>query len=135
MGTFHVRIEIGDPAGQRYEMVDALVDTGATYTTVPAPLLQGLGVVPHARDTFILADGRQVDRDIGRTWVRVDGRVELTLVVFGEPETRPLLGAYTLEGLRLAADPVSRRLVPVPGLLVGLSLTFGGTHPKATPAS
>jgi hypothetical protein len=27
------------------------------------------------------------------------------------------IGAYTLEGLRLAADPVGRRLIPVPGLL------------------
>jgi hypothetical protein len=59
-----------------------------------------------------------VERNIGRTWVRVDGRVELTLVVFGDPEMPPLLGAYTLEGLRLAADPVSRRLIPVPGLLL-----------------
>ncbi len=30
----------------------------------------------------------------------------------------PLLGAYALEGLRLAADPVRRRLTPVPGLLL-----------------
>jgi len=119
MGTFRVSIEIGDPAGQRYESVEALVDTGATYTTVPVPLLERLGVVPHARDAFVLADGRRVDRDIGRTWVRVDGRAELTLVVFADPETPPLLGAYTLEGLRLAADPIGRRLVPVPGLLLG----------------
>ncbi len=117
MGAFHVNIEIGDPAGQRYEVVETLVDTGASYTTVPAPLLQRLGVIPHVRDRFVLADGREVEMDIGRTWVRIDGRAELTLVVFGEPGTPALLGAYTLEGLRLAADPVSRRLVPVPGLL------------------
>ncbi len=119
MGTFRVSLEIGDPAGQHYEMVEALVDTGATYTTVPAPLLERLGVVPHVRDSFILADGRRVDRDIGRTWVRADGRVELTLVVFGDPDGPSRLGAYTLEGLRLAADPVGRRLMPGPGLLLG----------------
>ncbi|MBI2370655.1 MAG: hypothetical protein HYV08_10565 [Deltaproteobacteria bacterium] len=117
MGTFRVTIELGDPAGQRYDPVEALVDTEATYTTLPAPVLQRLGVIPHVRDTFVLADGRQVERDIGRTWVRVDGRAELTLVVFGDPGTPALLGAYTLEGLRLAADPVGRRLIPVPGLL------------------
>jgi hypothetical protein len=32
--------------------------------------------------------------------------------------TSPLLGAYALEGLRLTVDPVGRRLVPVPGLLM-----------------
>ena len=99
--------------------IEALVDIGATYTTVPAPLLERLGVVPHVRDTFILADGRRADRDIGRTWVRVDGRGELTLVVFGEPDAPTLLGADTLEGLRLAAYPVGRPLIPVPGLLLG----------------
>lgn len=117
MGAFRVTIEIGDPSGQRFETVEALVDTGATYTTASAPLLARLGVVPHTRDSFVLADGRRVERDIGRTWVRVDGRGEITLVVFGDPDTPPLLGAYTLEGLRLAADPVGRRLIPVPGLL------------------
>lgn len=118
MGTFRVNIEIGDPAGVHYERVEALVDTGATYTTISAQLLERLGVVPHVRDTFILADGRRVEFDIGRTWVRVDGRIELTLVVFGNPDTQCVLGAYTLEGLRLAADPVGRRLIPVPGLLL-----------------
>src|SRR3972149_4025699 len=118
MGTFRVSIEVGDPAGQRYEAVEALVDTGATYATLPAPLLQSLEVVPHTRDTFVLADGRRVERDIGRTWIRVGGRTDLTLAVFGEPGTQPLLGAYALEGLRLPAAPGGGRLAPVAGLLL-----------------
>jgi predicted aspartyl protease len=129
LGTFRVSIEVGDPAGQRYETVEALVDTGATYTTVPAPVLERLGVRPHVRDTFIMADGRRADRDIGRTWVRVDGRGELTLVVFGDSDAPSRLGAYTLEGLRLAADPVGRRLIPVPGLLLGIC-SFADTHSR-----
>jgi len=121
MGTFRVPIEIGDSTGQRWETVEALVDTGATYTTVPAELLRRLGVTPHARDIFEMADGRRVEHDIGRGWVRVSDRAEVTLVVFGEPEATALLGAYTLEGLRLAPDPVGRRLVPVPGLLMAFA--------------
>lgn len=118
MGTFRVTIQVGDPAGQRYESLEALADTGATYSVVPASLLGRLGVTAHSRDRFVLADGREVDRDIGRTWIRVDGRAEVTLVVFGEADSPAVLGAYTLEGLRLAVDPVARRLVPVTGLLL-----------------
>ena len=118
MGTFRVPIEIGDAAGERWETVEALVDTGATYTTAPAPLLRQLGVTPHARETFVLADGRRVEHDIGRSWIRVRGRAEVTVLVFGDPGAPPLLGAYALEGLRLAPDPIGRRLVPVPGLLM-----------------
>ena len=118
MGTFQIEIEIGDPQGERFEQVSTLVDTGSTYTVVPRPLLERLGVQPHTRDRFRWADGRVVEEDIGRTWVRVDGRSEITLVVFGEEGASPLLGAYTLEGFRLAPDPVGRRLVPVEGLLM-----------------
>ncbi len=120
MGTFRVEIEIGDVEGERWERVDALVDTGATCTTVPAPLLRRLGVAPHARDILVLADGRRVQHEIGRSWIRVGGRVEITLLVFGEADAPPLLGAYALEGLRLAADPMGRRLVPVHGLRMEL---------------
>ena len=69
-----MQIEIGDANGERWETVEALVDTGATYTTVPAPLLRRIGVTPHIRDVFTLADGRRVEYDIGRGWIRVSGR-------------------------------------------------------------
>ena len=118
MGTFRVQIEIGDATGERWETVEALVDTGATYTTVPAALLQRLAVTPHVRDTFVLADGRRVEHDIGQSWIRVGGRAVVTLLVFAGPDTAPRLGAYALEGLRFAPDPIGRRLVPVPGLLM-----------------
>ena len=118
MGTFKVRVEIADSSGEQWEVVEALVDTGATYTMLPSPLLRRLGIQAHARDVFMLADGRNVELEIGRGWIRVSGRSEVTLVVFGEPLAEPLLGAYALEGLRLAADPVGRRLVPVPALLM-----------------
>ncbi len=64
--------------------------------------------------------GRHVEREIGRAWIRVGGRTEVTVVVFADPGSPVLLGAYALEGLRLAPDPVARRLVPVPGLLLTL---------------
>jgi clan AA aspartic protease len=120
MGTFSLTIEIGDPQGQRFEAMNALVDTGATYTVVPASFLRRLGVTPHVRGTFALGDGRSIEMDIGRTWVRVNGQSEITLVVFGDEGVEPLLGAYTLEGLRLAADPLGPRLIPVPGRLMAI---------------
>ncbi len=118
MGTFRVPIEIGDPQGERFERVEAMVDTGASYTLVPGSLLRRLGVTPYDRLMFILADGRQIERDLGQTWIRIDGKSVITIVVFGEEDTEPLLGAYALEGLRLGVDSLNRRLVPVPGYLL-----------------
>lgn len=118
MGTFKVTVEIGDPKGEHYEKVEALVDTGATYTWVPRSILSRLGIKPAFRFPFVLADGRRIERDMAETRVLLDGQSRTTLVVFGDEGTLPLLGAYTLEGFGLAPDPVNRRLIPVPGLLV-----------------
>ena len=52
--------------------------------------------------------------EIGRAWATINDTSEVTLVMFGEDDAPALLGAYTLEGLRLAADPVAQRLVSHP---------------------
>jgi clan AA aspartic protease len=117
MGTFSVTIEASDPQARHFRTVEALVDTGASYTTLPGALLRELGVAPHGQRPFLLATGESVVRDIGRTWVRIDGQTEMTIVVFGDDGASPLLGAVTLEEFGLGVDPVARKLIPVPGLL------------------
>ncbi len=125
MGTFSRQVEIGDPHGQRFERLQALVDTGASYSVVPSSVLYRLGVEVHSQEVFVLADGRQVEKDVGQTWVRIDGRSFITLVIFGDEGTRPLLGAYALEGLALGVDPTNQRLIPTPRLLLSVSLADG----------
>ena len=118
MGTFTVAIEIGDPTGTRWKRVEALVDTGATYSWVEGEVLRQLGVEPQFRRRFVTADGREIEREMAETVVRVDSEQRTTIVIFGDTGSRALLGAYTMEGFGLAADPVNRRLVQVPGLLM-----------------
>ena len=66
----------------------------------------------------MLAKWRIVESDIGHMWIRVGERTAITMVLFAEPETEPLFGAYTLEGLALDVDVVNRRLTPKPWLLL-----------------
>ncbi|MBI2466506.1 MAG: retroviral-like aspartic protease family protein [Candidatus Rokubacteria bacterium] len=117
MGAFRVQVEIEALAGGRAEKLEALVDTGATYTWVSRDVLERLGVRPEEDRPFVLADGRQVTYGIAWVRVRIDGRRQPTIAVFGDPGSEPLLGVVTLEEFGLAADPVNRRLVPVPALL------------------
>lgn len=123
MSTFRHTIAIGSPDGSRFEQIEALVDTGSTYTWVPRSMLERLGVRPSFRMQFQTADGRLVERDAGETQARFDGQTRTTVVVFGDEGSLPLLGAYTLEGFSLAIDPVNERLIPVPGLLMTLFST------------
>ncbi len=118
MGTFRITIEVSDLAGSQYVPLEALVDTGASYTLVPRPVLEQLGIEPEERWPFTLADDRIIERDIAWARVRFQARYCFTVVVFGEPGAISLFGAHALEGLHLAVDPVGRRLMPVPGLLM-----------------
>ena len=116
MGTFSVDLEVADPRGEVWETVQALVDTGSSYTWIPRRLLERLDVRPQFQREFETADGRVVQRDLAVTMVRWDGETMPTLVVFGGNGDAVLLGAYTMEGFSLAPDPVNRRLVRVRGL-------------------
>ena len=88
------------------------MDSGATYTALPVSLLQRLGVAPHGARRFVLADGQRVELGFGRTWMRLDGREEISPVVFQEEGAQPLLGAVTLEIFGLGIDRVKGRLIP-----------------------
>ena len=112
MGTFEWQMRIAGADSERFEAIEATVDTGAFYSVVPARLLHDIGVECSTRRRMRLADGRVVDVDIGEVRVTVDGESVTTLVVFGEDDAPSLLGAYTLEGLALTVDPVDQRLVP-----------------------
>ena len=118
MGTFRIEMGIGDPQGLRYEYVEALVDSGSTYNILPASLLRRLGVQARRSRTFRLADGRRIQRELGQTWVRINGEEYIAPAVFGDEDTQPLLGAVTLEIFQLGIDPVGMRLIPVDGLMM-----------------
>lgn len=120
MGTFRQRIGVASASGEAFEELEALVDTGATYTWVPRPVLERLGVAPEESFAFVLADGRTAEYPIAQVRVSLDGRTRVTVCVFGDEGTEPLLGAVTLEQFGLAVDPLNRRLIPVRGYLLGI---------------
>ena len=117
MGTFYVKIEVGDIQGQRFEPITALANTGAMTTVIPASILRRLGVEPAKTQVFDRADGREVELDMAETKIRIDGKETITWVIFGEETAGATLGAYTLEGVFLAVDPHAQRLMPARGLL------------------
>lgn len=111
MGETRVTIEVGDPLGRRFETVPVIVDTGATFTSLPGPLLRELGVAVTRSVPAQLADGSVSMDDVGETVIRLEGVQFTTPVVFagaGEPN---LLGVVALETALLAVDPVGQRLV------------------------
>ncbi len=117
MSTFTHPIEIGDPEGGTFELLEGRVDTGATFTVIPSGTLRRLGVRPLETLPFELADDRVIEREVGETTVRLAGRTITTPVVFGGEESETLIGAHTLERAFLAVDVARHCLVPTHGLL------------------
>lgn len=111
MGVFRYPVDVGASEHGPFERVDAVVDTGATYSQFPRSLLARLGVHPHDRAEFVLADGRTILRDLATVVLRLDGRTRYVLCTVGDNGTEPLIGATTLELFGLTADTVNRRLV------------------------
>ncbi len=118
MGLTYVQATIVNPANpRRRARVKFLVDSGATYSVVPASVLKRVGVKPGRAKTFILADGTEVKRLIGQALFRLDGEEGASPVIFGEETDSVLLGSVSLEALGLMLDPFKRELRPLPALL------------------
>ena len=111
---------VSDPSTT--ENLDFLVDSGATYSVVPAATLDRLGIRPIAVQTFRLANGERISRRKGVALFRYGDRVGGSDVIFGEDGDSHLLGAFTLESLGLGLDPLKRELFELPMLLTQSAL-------------
>jgi len=106
------------PSGRgRRRRLSVLVDGGAIYTVLPAPVWKGLGLVPTRRAEFALADGTTVARGLAEARFTIAGQTATSPVVCGEDRDSALLGAVTLETLGLMLNPLSRELLPMRLLL------------------
>ena len=112
MGVFYSGFTVRNEDGDRSLELEAMVDTGASFTIIPSILLQSIGIRPHRQVTMKPADGSPVEYPLGRAWITLNGETEIALVAFGDDNAQPLLGAHTLEAFALAADPYNGRLVP-----------------------
>lgn len=118
MGVTFVKVRVANPANPKRAVEERfLVDSGAVYSLVPRRELERIGVRPHSRRSFILANGEEVERDLGSAIFEYQGQRGDSLVIFGEEGDSPLLGATTLEGFGLVLDPFRRELKPLPMLL------------------
>ena len=116
MDCFTYPIEIAKTKAEKFERIDALVDTRELYSILPPSTLKRLGIAPTDTREFQLADGSIIHRDISQVRIGIDGQRHPTIVVFGEEDEAPRMGSYSLEGLRLCADAANKRLTDTPYL-------------------
>ena len=113
MGTFTAKLRVWSPAHpERVEELEPIVDTGAAFSWIARARLERLEVTPSRRMQFRTIEGRVLERELAIVYVATDGYTAPDLVVMAEPGEMEVIGAHSIEGLGLAADPVQKKLIP-----------------------
>ena len=90
--------------------LEALVDTGATFSKIPSAVAEGLGLVATHEVEIELGDGTMITRPLVLADMEVQGVRRPMLVATSEGNETPLLGYTTLEILGFKVNPVTRSL-------------------------
>ena len=117
MGEFFWPVGVRSADGERLETVDALVDTGASYSLFPGSMLARLGIQRRFALQFEQADGSVVDRDVGLAVLVINETESPMRVIFGENDAESLIGSNALQEFLLLVDPVAETLVSRTGRL------------------
>ena len=112
VGTFSADFVLWNADQTAARSLNGLVDTGASYTMIPASILEEMGIARKRTTTFDLADGSRRSYALGYAEMELAGQRDLVHIIFGPENTRILIGAFTLEVFGLAADAKYRRLIP-----------------------
>jgi clan AA aspartic protease len=117
MGITQVTVTIRNPADLEKAWEGLfLVDTGATDSLVPRPHLEAIGLKPKGQRVYELADGSELKMDITTADIEFMGEIVGGTIIFGEPNTEPLLGVTALESVGIEVDPRNQKLKRLPAV-------------------
>nr|HID60117.1 aspartyl protease [Desulfobacterales bacterium] len=116
MGITYIEGRFRGPKGEKE--VRLLIDSGATYSLLPEAVWKEIGLTPKREHTFVLADGRTIERKVSECYIILQQGEAHTPVILGEADDEALLGVVTLEILGLVFNPFKRTLEPMRMLLV-----------------
>ncbi len=112
MGLTYIEGLLTGPTGQQ-TIVRFLVDSGVSYTLVPAEESRLLELQPKRTLAFSLADGTMIERPVSECHLALPQGEGHTPVILGEPGDEALLGTITLEELGWVLNPFTRTLQPM----------------------
>src|SRR2546422_4140479 len=114
MGTFRVEVTLKNiHESARRQTLSLLVDTGATYTTLPRTVAESLGCSPIGTRRVLLANGREEEWPIGLVMMTLENQELPTVCLIGPNGGPARPRAATPEGFALSLDPVAKRPLPV----------------------
>ena len=83
---------------------------------MPANELDEIGVRRVDKMAYELADGTVKEYSFGLVQIEFMGEITAGRVVFGEPDSEPLLGVNALESVGIMIDPANKTLKRLPAI-------------------
>lgn len=112
----HVTVTVKVPGAERGFEGLFLVDTGATDSMAPAPQLEAAGIHPVGSSTYEHADGSVHEYRFGLAQIEFMGDITAGRILFGPPDSEPILGVTALESVGIAVDPAHQTLRRLPAV-------------------
>lgn len=114
MSLTYLKIKVANPMEpKKFLQRKFLVDSGAVYSVIDRRVLERMKIKPHSKRKFILANGEEIEKEMGDAFFVFRGQKASAPVIFGNKDIF-LLGATTLENLGLILNPIDRELKPLP---------------------
>lgn len=128
MRHVHVVAKLTSPVTNESEVVESLVDTGATFATIPVSLSDKLKS-PHITKRKVRTASGEEELNESYLIIEILGEKTTTPVLISEKLDRISIGALTLEALAFKVDPKTGKLEKTELLLLPLK----GQPPKPPP--
>jgi clan AA aspartic protease len=119
MGLTYIEAAVAGPENG-FHTLSFLVDSGASFTVLPAKVWKKLGLEPKRTMEFTLADGTRIKRKVSECLFRYGEQEAHTPVVLGESKDQAIAGTITLEILGLVLNPFDRTLRPMKAMMAVL---------------
>ena len=117
MGLTKVTTKLTSLEGARGFFEDVfLIDAGATDSMAPSDKLEKIGVARVGKMSYELADGTVKEYPYGLVRIEFMGETTAGRVIFGNPDTDPILGVTALESVGIMVDPVNKTLQRLPAI-------------------
>jgi len=111
-----VEIELSDMEGRHSEKVKALVDTGATLTTLPKSLADKLGIKSMHKESVRTGAGI-ITIERGEARIKLYDKEGPFKIWISDFVDKVLLGVVVLQSLGFEVDPIGEKLKPAELLL------------------
>lgn len=117
MGHVKTEVKIGDLKGDKIIQVEALVDTGSTFTVIPEDIARELNLPVTGERVKVLTARGYDDLELTHALIEINGKRRIVPILVSASIDRVLVGVITLEAMQLRVNPLTEKLEEYTALL------------------